>query len=88
MQFTFTNDINFQNYEIIITLGESTVQRLQIPSILAEQQYEAIVQQLRNDGRPMRAECLRDEYTDSGKKIKNSIIFENKAYVRAYGKDD
>jgi len=72
---------------IEVQLGNQVVERTQMPLIFAKQQFLNILNQIMNDSRPMKITCLRSEYTESGKKLENSLTFKNMAFVRGFGED-
>lgn len=74
--------------EIIVTLGNQDVEKVNVPKIFAKQQYAQLVQQVSRDTRPFKISCIIKDYTEQGKTLDNSLVFENKAYINAFGKDD
>jgi hypothetical protein len=71
---------------IDIQIGNTVVQRFELPIFIAQAQFIQLVAQIKQDSRPMRVTCFRDEQIEEGKTITNSLSFENKAYIESYDK--
>ena len=76
----FDNQANGMNELIIIEiqLGNQIVERNQLPSVFAKQQFAQIIQHLVNDSRPMLARAIRKN--DNGKD--DILEFKNNAFEK------
>jgi len=85
MDFNFNNfgDIN-QQVTIEIQLGNQIVEKTQLPTIFAKQHFLQVVQQIKNDGRPIKIKCTMYDYTETGKMIENSLTFRNLAFLNNF----
>jgi hypothetical protein len=87
------NSIPMENVLIEIYIGNALQQRLEIPNIMAQQQFPQLCAQIANEKQPMRVKCIRKEYTNGigekeGRELTNSLSFENKAYINANIKNE
>lgn len=70
---------------IVIKLGNAEVGRSTMPLIFARNKMIEAMNSANNDSRPIQVKCIKDYYTESGKKLEDSIIYENQAYKNAFG---
>lgn len=94
MQFSF-NSFNpfdpFQNQEnckITVQLGNTIVQQVSVPLFAARTHFTQLAKQASKDSNPLQVKCIRKEYTESDRELENSLAFENKAFIEAFGEKE
>lgn len=83
------DNFNIENYTFIIKLGNEIIQHqtIQVPSIIAQQQFIQAMQQLANDDKPMQVRCIKIVETEKEKELEQFLSFSNNAYIRAFEKE-
>ena len=85
MFYSFNNFGLEESCQIIVTLGNQVIQNLSLPLPFAQNQFAAFVQQTAKDDRPMQVKVIKKIELESGKEIENVIMFNNNAWVKAFG---
>jgi hypothetical protein len=86
------NGFNFQEAMsetviIEVQIGNQVVQRFQSPLAFAKEQFRELCQEVSLSKTPMQVKCIRDEYTDEGKKNENCLTFQNKLFMNNFHKE-
>jgi len=55
---------------------------------MAQAQFRQAIQQISKDSRPMKITCIRQETTEGGRILNNSLAFENKSFIEAFGRKE
>jgi hypothetical protein len=83
--------INFNGFDdlnelctITVHLGNAVVQQTQLPLLFCQQQFMQLIQEISKDNRPMKVQAVRQEYTEEGRVLHNSLTFQNNSYVREF----
>ena len=76
--------LDIEEYTFEVQLGNAIIQNqtVQMPSIMAQQNYMQLVEQIANDKRPMQVKCSKIEYTDNDKQLSQYIIFQNNTFAK------
>ena len=83
--------INFgfdiEDYTFEIQLGNAIIQKqiIQAPSVIAQQQFMQLVQQVARDNRPMQVKCTKAIYTEKDKPLEQYLSFSNNVFVEEIG---
>jgi hypothetical protein len=71
--------------EIAVKLGNTIIQKIELPMMIARMQMAQIIQEIAYDSRPMQVKCSVPCFSESGRELEDSITFENQAYKNAFG---
>lgn len=85
MIFDF-NQLDTEMCIISLQIGNTITQQIEMPTVFAQPHFMQLIVQLRQDPRPMKVVCTKEEYTENGRRLINSLTFENKAFVDSNGK--
>lgn len=72
---------------IEVRLGNTIVERQEMPLMFAKEQMAQAIQNMSRDSRPMQVKCIRYDHTDEGKKLENSLSFQNSVFVKNFEKE-
>ena len=91
MQFSFNSFNSFnpfqdqENCKITVQLGTTIIQQVSVPLFAARTHFTQLVKQASGDSRPLQVKCVCKEYTESDRELENSLAFENKSFIEAFG---
>lgn len=84
----FGNFINIDELNeqciIIVQLGNQIIQQISVPILFAVEQFKQLILQTKNDSRPIQIKCTRQEYTEEGKLLNNSLTFNNLSWIKNF----
>ena len=83
--FSFSGFDLEEECTIVVKLGNAEVGRSTMPLMFARNKMIEAMNSASQDSRPIQVKCIKDYYTDSGKKLEDSITYENQAYKNAFG---
>jgi hypothetical protein len=75
-----------ENCQITVQLGTTIIQNATLPLMMTQMQFGELVKQVMKDNRPLKVTCIRQETTEDGRVLNNSLTFENNAFIEAFGK--